>query len=442
MIYSRLMLARELLRDDGVIFVSIDDHEQANLKLLMDNVFGEDNFVSIFVWKKTENIKMDSKFISNNKDYVLCYIKGGLPEFLKEHSDEKRYNLIDEKSKYYLRKLDSKSSSYSRSLDYIIEHDGIKYYAGGNYEDYLSRQKFGANKKDCIWLWSRNTFNKGLNENEIVFKNGNVYNKVRFDGIAKKPFVDLLNVQSGQSAQEDFNNLFDGKRIFDHPKPVDLVYQLITMVSDENEDDLILDFFAGSGTTAHAVMQLNAEDGGNRKFICVQLPEPTDQKSEAYKAGYKTISQITAERIKRAGTKIAKEREEKPKEIFETEEQKLDTGFKFYKLTNTHFKIWHTEIQPTEIETVLDIFQDATVDTNSEEMLYELMLKLGYELTTKIEKTSQNFYYIPGYESCFALDNFENETILEIAKRNPRAIYTLNNFFEKDAELSCLRLGF
>lgn len=312
-IYPRLYVARELLCDDGAIFISIDDNEQAQLKILCDEIFGEENFVGILIWKKTENIKMDSKYFSENKDYVLCYKKYNLSCFNKILSDHSRYKFEDEKGKYYLRKLDSKSSSYSRSMDYVIENGGKKYYAGGSFEKWQKRQS-GANKKDCIWLWSKEKFEQGLLENEIVFAKGNVYNKVRYDGVAKKPYTDFLDVSSGQSSQTELDRLFDNNRVFDHPKPVDLVCELIKMVTNSSNNDIILDFFAGSGTTAHAVMAQNLEDGGNRKFILVQLDEKIDEKKSktAYdfckdelKSKNPTIFDITKERILRAAQSLS-----------------------------------------------------------------------------------------------------------------------------------------
>jgi adenine-specific DNA-methyltransferase len=313
--YPRLYIAKQLLRDDGVIFVSIDDNEVAQLRILMDEIFGEENFVGSLIWKKTENIKMDSKFFSENKDYVIVYKKNNLKEFNKTYSDIERYNLEDEKGKYYLRKLEGKHG-YTRSLDYVIEYNGEKYYPGGSYKKWEERQLKGADKNAPRWLWSKEKFYKALEEGEIVFKNGNVYNKVRYDGIAKKPFTDFLNVSSGQSAQKELDKLFDDRRIFDHPKPVDLIQNFLKMVTSKNQNDLILDFFAGSGTTGDAVMQLNAEDGGNRKYILVQLPEPIDEKKNktAYdfvknNLGVKnpTIFEITKERLIRSAKKIKEE---------------------------------------------------------------------------------------------------------------------------------------
>jgi len=336
--YPRLLLARDLLSKDGVIFISIDDNEQANLKLLCDDIFGEENFVTNFIWKKTENIKMDSHFVSINKDYVVCYKKSNsVSDFNKEKSDENRYNLQDLKGKYYLRKLDSLSSSYSKGMDYIIEHKGEKYYAGGSYEKYLERQKSGGARKDATWLWSKNKFEQGLKDGEIVFRNGNIYNKVRYTGEAKKPFTDYLKADSGQSSQTDLNNLFDGQRIFDHPKPVNLVEFVFKLV-ESNNNDIILDFFAGSGTTGHAVMQLNAEDGGNRKFILCQIDEPIKEDKPAYKFCIDNnlppaISSITIERLKRAGEKIVNEIEaenSKTGMFDEYKKQVPDIGFKVF----------------------------------------------------------------------------------------------------------------
>ena len=263
---SRLTIAKSILSLNGLIFISIDDHEQAALRLLCDEIFGEDNFIDALIWKKTENIKMDSKFLSQNKDYVLIYRKSGnVKEFNKQCSGTERFKLQDEKGLYYLRKLDSLSSSYSRGMDYIIEYEGKKYYPGGSYEQWLNRQSQPPKKKAPTWLWSKETFEKGLAENEIVFKNGNIYNKVRYDGIAKKPFINIQNIVSQQTAQKNLDKLFN-ERVFDHPKPPELISWLISLVKN-NENALILDFFAGSGTTGQSVLELNNIDNGNRKFI-------------------------------------------------------------------------------------------------------------------------------------------------------------------------------
>lgn len=262
---ERLLIAHKLLSKQGVIFISIDDHEYANLKLLCDDIFGEENFIDAIIWQKTENIKMDSKFLSQNKDFVLVYRKTDeLNSFTKQMSDTERFKLKDEKGIYYLRKLDSLSSSYSRGMDYIIEHDGVKYYPGGSEEKWIERQSTSPKKKAPTWLWSKEKYEQGLINGEIVFKNGNVYNKVRYDGIAKKPYINIQKIVSQQTAQKELNFML-GERNFDHPKPPQLIKWLIAL--HPNKSATILDFFAGSGTTGHAVLELNQEDEGNRKFI-------------------------------------------------------------------------------------------------------------------------------------------------------------------------------
>jgi adenine-specific DNA-methyltransferase len=377
MIYPRLRLARNLLKEDGVIFMSIDDNEVENLKKVSHEIFGEENFIGSMIWKKTENIKMDSKYFSVNKDFVLCYKKNNKSEFNKEISDILRFNLTDEKGKYYLRKLDSRSSSYSKSLDYIIENDGVKYYAGGDYDDYFKRQEKGANKKDCIWLWSKSKFEQGLIDNEIVFKNGNVYNKVRFDGLAKKPYIDILDVPSGQSSQKSLNELFDDKRMFDYPKPTELIEHFIKLIDSGNKNDLILDFFSGSGTTGHSVFNLNSLDNGNRKFILVQLPEKSPEDSESFNVGYKTISEIGKERLRRAGKKI---KDENP-----LHSGNLDLGFKVFKLDSSNIKGW--DGLPDNLENSLFESQDnIKSDRKEEDVLFEILLKYGLDLTLPIEE--------------------------------------------------------
>lgn len=294
----RLALAKDLLVDDGVIFISIDDNEYAHLKLLCDQIFGESNFVDAIVWKKTENIKMDSKFLSQNKDYILVYRKSpALQEFTKEISTTERFKLEDEKGKYYLRKLDSKSHTYTKGLDYVIEHDGVKYYAGGSKELWEQRQAGNAATYAPRWLWSKKNYEQGLADGEIVFKNGNVYNKVRYDGKAKKPFINIQTLVSQQTGQKELDGIF-GKRVFDHPKPVEVVKWLIKLFPRQ-ENIRVLDFFAGSGTTGQAVLELN-RDGKNRQFIlCTNnenqiAEEVTYPRIKSVVAGYGSVAGIPA----------------------------------------------------------------------------------------------------------------------------------------------------
>ncbi|MEV7636607.1 site-specific DNA-methyltransferase [Pseudarthrobacter enclensis] len=382
MMYPRLKLARNLLTEDGVIFISIDNNEQAHLKKVCDEVFGESNFVDSIIWKKTENIKMDSRFLSQNNDYILCYRRSpALAGFQKEQSDVGRFNLIDEKGKYYLRKLDSKSAAYRPTLDYVIEHDGVRYFAGGSEERWRNRQSGQVGEYAPRWLWSKNKFEEGLKEGEIVFKNGNVYNKVRFDGNANKPFTNMPNIVSGQTAQKELDALF-GKRIFDHPKPPQLISWLINLVSAD-KDLTVLDFFSGSGTTAHSVMRMNAMDGGSRKHIQVQLPEPTSANSDARRDGFETIADIARHRIRTAGAKIQGGMSE---QLF-AGEVKFDGGFRSYALVDTNFTRWRmtsaAEADALE-QHLLDLRDSADDDATPDSLLTELLLKQGYSLTEEI----------------------------------------------------------
>ena len=299
---KRLRIAKRLLSDKGVIFISIDDNEQAQLKMLCDEIFIEKNFIDNIIWKKTENIKMDSNFLSQNKDFILCYRKSNqIDNFSKELSDLDRFKQEDSKGRYYLRKLDSLSSTYSKGMDYVIEYEGVKYYAGGSYENWKNRQENKPGKKAPTWLWSKSKYEQGLVEGEIVFKNGNVYNKVRFDGIAKKPYVNIQNLSSGQTGQKDLDSILNARK-FDHPKPIELVSWLINLYP-LNSDINILDFFAGSGTTLHATMELN-KDGGNRQCILVTnnenniCEEVTYERNKRVIQGYTNAKGVAVEGLK------------------------------------------------------------------------------------------------------------------------------------------------
>ena len=419
MMYSRLKLARNLLTSDGVIFISIDDNEQANLKKICDEIFGESNFIDSVIWKKTENIKMDSKFLSQNKDYILIYRKSDkIQDFTKDFSDESRFRLEDEKGKYYLRKLDSLSSSYSRGMDYVIEHDGIKYYAGGSKEKYEERQKGNPGKKAPTWLWSKEKYEHGVIENEIVFKNGNVYNKVRFDGLAKKPFINIQKLVSQQTAQKDLDNLFE-KRVFDHPKPTELIEWLINLLVKNN--DIVLDFFSGSATTAHAIMNNNAKCNKGIQYILVQLPEKIDT------AEFDTICDIGEERIRRAGNKIKKETN-----------ADIDYGFRVYKVDSSNMKdVYYV---PTDLkQSQLNMFEsNIKEDRTAEDLLTQVILDLGLTLDLSIEEKkifNNNVYFVENNSlvACFD-DTIDINIVDEICKCNPLKIVFKESSFKTDSD--------
>ena len=422
MIYPRLKVAKDLLKDDGVIFISIDDNEVENLKKVCNEVFGEKNFVCNLIWQSTpgSNTGTDIKTITEN---VLLYCKNKpLYQFgTQKIQDTDKYDNKDEyfnkRGGYVLNKLDRRMTGphYSESLNYAITApDGSIFFPGGQ----------SYKQEHWNWRWSKNKLEWGIVHGFIVFKNNNgcwsvyfkQYEKVNNDDEPIErtvPYQNLLTVEGANSARgtREVMNLFDGK-LFDYPKPLALLDYLLK-VANLNKDSIILDFFSGSATTAHAVMQLNAEDNGNRKFIMVQLPELTDEKSEAYKAGYKNICEIGKERIRRAGKKI---KEESPLTT-----QALDTGFRVLKLDSSNMNdVYYT---PEEFSLNTLFSENVKEDRTAEDLLFQVMLDLGIELSAKIEKQEiagkEVFLVDENYLiACFDKDVNET-TITEIAKMHP-----------------------
>lgn len=389
MMYPRLKLARNLLTDDGVIFISIDDHEQANLKKLCDEVFGEENFVSMPVRKKNKLVMKGDKTFKNIVEPSLVYAKEKQNvefSYSKEESVDSDFSLI---SSGYGDKL----ATFTAGQLQFREHTGVvpkgKYKNLELVNDIVIENSRNSNRVDIRgeFKWSNKKIQEKLDDNAyILIKNiESMSMRIHFIGKNAKP-LDFIDEKYGHTTNEagieDLKNLGLEKH-FDYPKPIDLIKFFTNIVNRENA--LILDFFSGSATTAHATMQLNAEDGGNRKFIMVQLPEPTEEKSEAFKAGYKTIAEIGEERIRRAGEKIKTDFADKLKD----REKPLDVGFRVYKLAPTNFKKWQGEDNRT-VEEVQQSLLDMTnvVDSSSKELdiLIEVLLKSGYPLTTKIKE--------------------------------------------------------
>ena len=326
MIYSRLLLARNLLTDDGVIFISIDDNEVDDLMKIANDAFGKDNFLACFP-RVTKKAGKTTDTIAKNHDYILAYSKSASPTlFLPSHTDE-GFRFSDEyeaqRGKYKLNQtLDYDSLQYSASLDYPITVEGETFYPGQSYEKYLDRKNGNHARADWAWRWSKDLFDFGYKNGFIVIKKYDGYSRIytktyqnckiaktasgftieyiqRTKAISTLEFVE--NEYSNDNSKKNLTSLFESS-VFDYSKPTALLKTLVQYSS--TADDIVMDFFSGSATTAHAVMQLNAEDGGHRKFIMVQLPEPCDEKSEAYKAGYMNICEIGKERIRRAGEKV------------------------------------------------------------------------------------------------------------------------------------------
>jgi adenine-specific DNA-methyltransferase len=374
--YPRLLLARDLLKDDGVIFISIDDNEVAQLKILCDEIFSEENFVAEFVWNGKSGSEDDSH-IRNNKEYILCYSKF-ISEF-KIGLDKKVnevFNYYDEiKQDYYKRQLLRKWGDNSKREDRPNLYYSIK---DDNNNDFYPTL---PNGEDGCWRWSKETMQDAINERKIEFaKNSRyeAYEKIYKSDNSKqtKKFQALL-LNSSQTSQgtKEIKDLFNEK-VFERPKPTKLLKDLMLIANNKN--DIVLDFFAGSGTTAHAVMDLNTQDGGDRKFITVQWAEETSENSEAKKAGYETIFDITQERIKRAGDKIAKG----------------DIGFRTFEIVEDQKqKIYQKSLEEVNQDDLVSFMEKPDIESN-EEILYNLFVAETLALSTKHEELIKDKLYL------------------------------------------------
>ena len=426
MMLPRLHLAKTLLREDGVIFISIDDNEQAQLKLLCDEVFGAENFVEQIIWEKKFSPQNDAKYFSENHDYLICYAKNitELEIKLLPRTEEMnaRYKNYDNDprgvwtSDNLLRKDVQQSGIYT-----ITTPNGTQYNPPSGRS----------------WRVSQTKFIEMVADNRIWFgeDGGNVPRIKRFlsevqDGTKAISIWKFNEVGHNQEASQELRKLFDGDSYFDTPKPIRLIVQTLRLTT--NSDDLILDFFSGSGTTAHAVMQLNAGDGGSRRFICVQLPEETDEKSEARKAGFDTIAEIAKERIRRAGRQISDGLQNG---------SEIDTGFKVFKLAESGFKQWRQtgQADTESLQHELSLNIDSVLsETPSENLLYELMLRMGLKLTCKVS-FSDDVYCVEDEDTgglyAFLLERVDQGLIEAVLAKHPTKMAALDRLFEGDDAL-------
>lgn len=413
MIYPRIKIARDLLVDNGVIFISIDDNEQDNTKKICDEIFGTHNFVAKFT-RKGSGGRQDSKYYAIVHEYIFCYAKNiecfSSGKIIKEDDS---YPFFDEKlNKHYKTQLLRKWGENSRRSDRpnlfypIIDPDGNDNYP------------MVSDTEEGCWRWGKETMSENIKKGLVEFKKRDgkwvAYEKLfePDEGDYKtKLYSTVIDDISNNTGAALIKTLFDGKA-FDYPKPVDLISRVLKL-GNVCESDMVLDFFSGSATTAHAVMQLNAEDGGHRKFIMVQLPEETDEKSEAYKAGYKNICEIGKERIRRAAKKIAEE----------NTQAKFDGGFRVLKLDSTNMKdVYYnpSEFQPTLLDSLADNIKE---DRTPEDLLFQVMLDLGILLSSKITESEIGGKKVFNVEdnyliACFD-ENVTDETITAIAKQKP-----------------------
>lgn len=430
MLYPRLKLAKDLLRDDGVIFISIDDNEVENLKKVCGEVFGEGNFVAIINWKGRGG-RQDSKYYAAVHEYILCYAKQReyfvAGEEIKSGDVYPKYD--KEKGRYYKTQLLRKWGSNSRREDRpnlfypITAPDGTEVYPVVAVRD--SQRPSICEKIDGRWRHGASTMEKNIKNGLVEF--------VKQDDGTWIPYEKIFAPLEGEEKTKKYTTWIDetndgakgikdlfGSTVFDYPKSPNLLVRFLKMAGVES-GDIILDFFSGSATTAHAVMQLNAEDGGHRKFIMVQLPEKCDEKSEAYKAGYKTICEIGKERIRRAGKKIREENADNSSLL--TPNSKLDTGFRVLKCDTSNMKDVYYNPAEYEVNMFSRLEDNIKEDRTPEDLLFQVMLDLGVLLSSKIEETTiagkkvfnvEDNYLI----ACFDSDVSE-ETIKAIAKQKP-----------------------
>lgn len=438
MIYPRLKLAKDLLADDGVIFISIDDNEIENSLKVCSEVFGKENYLACFP-RVTKKAGKTTDAIARNHDYLLTYAKSSAVKlYLPSHTDDGfkfSDEFIDTRGKYKLNQtLDYDSLQYSASLDYPITIKGKTFYPGQSYEKYLERQKGNHARADWAWRWSKELFEFGFKNGFIVIKDYESYSRIytktyqncrivkkgngfqleymeRTKAISTLEFIE--NEYSNDNSKKNITQVFDAA-VFDYSKPVELLRTITSYATSTS--DLVLDFFSGSATTAHAVMKLNAEDGGHRKFIMVQLPEKTDEKSEAYKAGYKNICEIGKERIRRAGRKIKED-------AGLTAPADLDIGFRCLRLDESNMKpVYYT---PEEIsqQDMFSLVDNVKSDRTPEDLLFQVMLDLGVLLSSPIEVKEiagkKVFNVADGFLlACFDHD-VTDETVKAIAQMKP-----------------------
>lgn len=435
MMYPRLKLARNLLREDGVIFISINDDEIENLKKICNEVFGENNFISNIVWERAYAPVNLKKHFSENHDFVLCYSKNidyCICNGLKRDSEvNSRYKNPDNDPRGVWQ-------SDNLSVGPVVKEKVYEIVTP-------SGRKVMPPDGRC-WVLTKDRYEEFVKDNRIWFGDdgNNVPRIKRFLSEVKNKVTPMTiwkytDVGHSQDAKQKLKQLFDGKSYFDYPKSIELIKRMAELYT--NKDSIILDFFSGSATTADSIMQLNKDDNGKRKFIMIQLQEYTEEKSEAYKDGYKNICEIGKERIRRAGDKIIKEN--KNKEGIEN----LDIGFKVFKLDDSNLKSWDPNVDNLE-QNLLDMETNLKKDRTKEDLLYEILLKSGIELTAKIEeiKVGYNTIYNVG---CGALlvcldDKITQDVIDEIPKHKSsfmetKVIFKESGFMSAPAKINAVQ---
>ena len=464
MIYPRLRVARDLLTEDGVIFISIDDNEVENLKKICNEVFGSTNFIDCITWN-TRVPKNDNKGLGNIHQYVLVYVKqakfnrqfmmpkDGLDEVFELLDKMKKQRVPipeaeEELKKFYNKKGYDRGITLYNALDENYQPWGKINMSwpnsdtfGPTYDVLHPATRKPTKKPDRGWRWNQETFNNHLDYNNVIERHdgsficGNIWfakdentqpSSIKYlRDVGKMLLRTIISLKSDGGVE--LEGIFEGKSYFSNPKPTSLLRILINSI--EEKEGIFLDFFSGSATTAHAVMQLNAEDGGKRKFIMVQLPEICKEDSEAYKAGYNNICEIGKERIRRAGKKIKEDNKDK------LGIENLDIGFRVLKLDSSNMKdVYYTPEEYAQMNFNLEGFMDnIKPDRTEEDLLFQVMLDLGIPLSAKIRQEGETFYVNDNYLiACFG--RVDTALITEIAKKKPYyAVFRDSSFINDSA---------
>ena len=437
MMYSRLTLARNLLGDDGIIAISVDDNEIKNMRNLCDEVFGESNFIATIVWQKIHSIKNDAKYFSENHEYAVLYAKQidniSINLLPRTAEMDNRYKNPDNDPRGPWQSGDLVASGERSNGHFIVTSPKT----GKQFDVPAGKH----------WVYSKENLYQLVNDGQVWFgEDGNAFpRKKRFlsdvqDGRTANTLWLAEEVGHNQSATREVKALFDDNKIFDFPKPVDYIEQFTRLCGDK--EGFVIDFFSGSATTAHAVMQLNAEDGGHRKFVMVQLPEKCDESSEAYKAGYKTICDIGKERIRRAGKKI---REENPLTT-----QDLDIGFRVLKLDSTNMKDVYYSPAETSQNLLTALESNIKEDRTDLDLLFGCVLDWALPLTKKIVSEAIDGCSVYTYDpdsgdkplliACFN-ENIPDSVIQKIARRKPlRAVFRDASFADSPSKINVFEI--
>lgn len=399
MIYPRLKVAKDLLKEDGVIFISIDDNEVDNLKKICDEIFGEANFIANIIWNRKRGRDNSAKWFSKSHEYLLVYAK-------YKPSVSINYLELDEETKKAYKNPDNDVRGVYRMLATWARgtQGGVEY-------EFVNKE--GQIFEKRLWLFSKENLTKLDKENKLIVKGDNIYRKLFLDeNKGKIPETIWSDVSNAANASDEIKKLFDSI-IFATPKPIPYIKQMLKIIT--SSDDLVLDFFSGSATTAHAVMELNNEDDCKRKFIMVQIPEEPNEKSEGHKAGYTNICEIGKERIRRAGTRIKGENC--------NSRARLDVGFRVLKLDSSNMKDIYYKPNDYSQEMLGEIQENIKEHRTSEDLLFQVMLELGELLSSSIEECTiaGKKVFIVGEGNIIACfdTGVTEEVVIEIAKRKP-----------------------